>query len=82
MVYLTILIRAMYKARVKYHKIVRCKQENSEKNMTYYNSTDTCKRIKEDGNRCKKDFHGKAYTEKDKNGLEKLKELYKIGQEE
>lgn len=31
--------------------------------MTYYNDTDTCDRIKEDRQRCGKDFHGKAYKE-------------------
>lgn len=38
MVYLTILVRAMYKARIKYHKVVRYKNiykcKNSEKYMT------------------------------------------------
>lgn len=36
--------------------------------MIYYNSTDTCDKIKEDGNRCGRDFHGKVYKEKEKNG--------------
>ena len=34
--------------------------------MTFYNSTDTCDRIKEDGIKCGRDFHGKAYAEKDR----------------
>lgn len=36
--------------------------------MTYYNSTDTCDRIKNDGNRCGNNFYGKAIREKDKKG--------------
>jgi ribosomal protein L34E len=42
--------------------------KNRSREMSYYNSTDTCDGIKEDGIRCGKDFHGKAYKEKDKNG--------------
>ena len=32
----------------------------------YYNSTDTCEKVKEDGKICRRDFHGKAYREIDK----------------
>lgn len=35
--------------------------------MTYYNSIDTCDKIKEDGKRCGRSFHGKAYAEKNIN---------------
>ena len=37
--------------------------------MTYYNSTDTCDKIKEHGKRCGKDIRMRAYKEKDKDGL-------------
>lgn len=36
--------------------------------MMYYNKTDICDRIKEDGIKCAEDFHGKAYKEKDIKG--------------
>jgi len=36
--------------------------------MTYYNSTDTCDRIKEDGKRCGQPFYGKALKEYDNKG--------------
>lgn len=36
--------------------------------IAFYNGTDTCDIIKEYGNRCGRDFHGKAYAEKDKSG--------------